>query len=55
MSLANPIKLIKRNQREFRKVVREKRYLTSQSKGIREGAFDKSRSFLISIMLTFNP
>ena len=55
MSLANPIKLIKRNQRESRKVVREKRCLTSQSKGIREGAFDKSRSFLISIILTFNP
>jgi hypothetical protein len=55
MSLANPIKLIKRNQRESRNVVGEKRYLTSQSKGIREGAFDKSRSFLISLMLTFNP
>ena len=55
MSLANPIKLIKRNQRESRNVVGEKSYLNSQSKGIREGAFDKSRSFLIIIMLTFNP
>ncbi len=33
MCLANPIKLIKRNQRESRKAAREKRCLTSQSKG----------------------
>ncbi len=38
MRLANPIKLIKRNQLESRKVVRGKRCLTSQSKGMREGA-----------------